>query len=323
MSSTTATAAAPVPMRAVPRKTPAKRKADEAVAAAGPTVAPAPKAKGSRKSNAAVEPTAPAASLAVVAAKVKAPRAKRVKTEAATAEAGVPAAVPAADEITPAPRVPKPKAVYIEGYGDEDKPEEEQLFTLEAYDLWKSESIRRTAGQTFAQWKLQKKANLKRRRQEASKKKKRSTKGTNKCATAENQKKRLLEMPSAQFQVLDGKWLSSYGFEGSFPAADLATVSPADLPQGSLAALSVFQAAQAHGFKPLGIVSEKRKKDPVTSEMKFVDNVDGEREYVGVALPYDKQHPVHKLGSIFCVSTKDRVIMDVEPDTEGEADSDE
>jgi hypothetical protein len=293
-------------------------------AAAAPKTAKITKKR--KASVAAVDAVAVVVAVDAVPAPVKKARGPKPK-KAAVADEAAPAAVVAAVAVavaaeadTDAPKKSraKPKQVYTEGYGDEDKDESEQLYTLEAWETWKEDTKRRADNQTFPQWKTQKKAYFKKRKLEKAKRKKRATKKVDKINTFENHKRRLLStFGAADFGVLDGVWLSTHGFDDKLSAAELEAISDkSSIKEGALQAYSVYSAAVANGFKPLGIVSETQKKDSEDGEMKYVSNVDGSRVYVGVALPFR-----NKLRSVFSVLPEDRVYLAEESDTvEGEAD---
>ena len=76
-----------------------------------------------------------------------------------------------------------------------------------------------------------------------------------------------------------------------------------------LTAIAVYEVAVSKGVSPLGIVSENRKKDGETSEMKYIENVVGDRFYIGKKLPYFPAP--YKEGSAFVVVKEDKVYIDV------------
>jgi hypothetical protein len=132
---------------------------------------------------------------------------------------------------------------------------------------------------------------------------KRAPKVKNATLTTENHSKRLCSMDPAEFQELDGKWVSGFGFDGSFTAAQLADKGTCPVP-GAASTYAVFAAAVKHGFAPLGIVSEQGKQvgvHPTNPSIKLYEphtQVAGDRVYVGFKL---RNLPKSK----FCVSTED------------------
>ena len=116
---------------------------------------------------------------------------------------------------------------------------------------------------------------------------KRVTKRLDWEATARNHLNRLKEMPASDFEALDGTWLSNYQFSGSYDAAYLTKEGcPAD--KGVVPTYTIYLAALHHGFQPAGIVSENGTR-ATGNEIVFTTAVDGKREYVGVALPFQSK----------------------------------
>lgn len=327
-------------IRSVPRKsTGNKRKAADAVEVVAPAAETVPaaapkvvKPRASKKNPTAVAaaPAATQETTVTIAAetqeappKKKKAAAKKTKTEAIVADAPAAENAAAVQVATDAPadegaakvkkvRVPKVRPVFSEGYGDEAKPEAERLYTPEAWLTWKQETAARVERQTFPQWKAQKKSYFKMLKAlSQQKKKKRATKKVDKFITSEIHKNRLLGFSQETFAPLNGVWLSSHGFENAIPASELDVADKTALPVGSLMAFSVYQAAVHHGFKPLGIVSETQKKDPISGEMKYTTVVEGERAYVGESLPFK-----NKLRSIFSVLPEDRVFYPEDAESE-------
>jgi hypothetical protein len=75
----------------------------------------------------------------------------------------------------------------------------------------------------------------------------------------------------------------------------------------------VVQAAEFHGFKPLGIVSEKATQSKAadgSDVFTFTFPVEEGREYVGIALPFRG-----KAESVFAVNRSDRCNVDPEATT--------
>jgi hypothetical protein len=332
---------------------------DAAPAVAAPAPAPATKAtrapRASKKAAAAVEsaavpvavPVPVPAAAAPSTTVTKAPRKPRASKKAAvaaesentpTAVDAPPAPASTDGESAAAPKKTqraKPKTVYIEGYGDEHLDEKDQLYTPEAWEEWKANTNKRTSSQTYAQWKVQKKNTYKANRQDKSKKKKRATKKVDSINTSEKHTARLLAMPAEAFTGLNNVWLSTHGFDDKLSAEQLASIDKTTIKEGALQAYSVYQAAVAHGVRPLGIVSEMQKVHkifdaaqnkevtPDENDMRYQFTVEGEtdgipvagaaskRVYVGVALPFK-----NKLASPFAVIPQDRVYADAGADSE-------
>ena len=231
----------------------------------------------------------------------------------AAAAAAVPTPAPVDDSsdavgAAAAPAAPRKARVpkkYIEHYGDEDLTFEQQLANVSEAEWlkWKEAMQERIMKQTRAQWAAQKTAFIKRKRSSATKKNKRKSKPVNAVATAAKHYERLIAMPAAEFAILDGKWLSSYGFDGAKTAAELDGVNATDVPEDELDAFTVYNAAKAHGFAPLGIVSHKEATDKATKVSTFKTAVVGDREYVGPALPFMKRKK-----SVFSMQSSDKVF---------------
>lgn len=190
---------------------------------------------------------------------------------------------------------------FIVAFGDLNTDEKLRLFTKEAFEEWKTLTKTAVEQIRYKEWERAKR-DFYRSIKNLQKKKKRVAKGYNWEATAENYFKRLKEMPKEEFAVLDGAWLSNYQFSGKFDAAQL---NKEGCPEkGAIPTYTVYQAAVHHGYKPLGIVSENGTRNGET--ITFTTPVEGRREYVGVALPFQ-----NKERSKFSVQLKDRVQNDL------------
>jgi hypothetical protein len=342
MSSTTSTAnidvtsapAATKNIRTVARKNSNKRKAEEplvdaaapapvAVAApAAPKAAKKPRAKKAAAadnavpadaSNAPVDATNASvdASAAAVPAPAKKPRTKKAATvsvavdAAAPVTSAAPVAVAAASKKTKEPQPP-----FIEGYGDDEKPEGPELYSDEMFDLYRAETRRRLEFQTKTKWAKQKKSYRKSQAKKLIKSRKvaRAVKQLDESATADKLRERLQSVDSAVFSVLDGKWLSTFSFNGMLTATQLNSINKANVDPKVLTAIAVYEVAVSKGVRPLGIVSENRKKDGETSEMKYIESVAGDRFYIGKKLPYFPAP--YKEGSPFVLLKEDKVYID-------------
>lgn len=271
---------------------------DEPVAAAAPA-APAKKASNKRKA-ASAEPAVAA-----------------VDTTTATVDNTADNNGESAAKKSKKPREAKPKAVFIEGYGDLEKPEEERAYTEEEHAAWVQATSARLANEKYKDWVRAKKTfykNIKALSQ--TRKKKRTQRLIDSEATTENHLARLLAavpvadeegktevITAEQWSTLNGAYLGGHGFEGIFTAAELdANVA---LPEKAVPIYTVYRAALKKGLRPLGIVSEAKKKNKATGAMEYVTNVDN-RVFVGVGLPYQK--PVKLDASVFCRKPCDRAF---------------
>lgn len=197
-------------------------------------------------------------------------------------------------------RAPKTPRNFIVAFGDLAKEEKDRDFSKEEFERWKAQTAEAVANIRFKEWERSKRE-FYRAIKKLQKKKKRTTKGYNWEATAENHLRRLKELPKEDFAELDGAWLSNYQFSGSFGADAL---NKDGCPEkGAIPTFTVYLAAIHHGYKPAGIVSENGTKNG--TEISFTTPVDGKRVYVGVALPFQ-----NKDRSKFCVVPKDRVLND-------------
>ncbi len=324
------------PIRTVARKNTNKRKAEDLAAAAEANSAPAAaapasssaaavatntkKPRGSKKAAANTAPVAAPATDADAPAEAKKPRAKKAAKEAAEV-VPAPVAAPAVVADTPAAasstkKTKEPQAPFIEGYGDDEKAEGPELYSDEMYELWRAETRRRVETQTKTKWAKQKKAYRKAQAKKMLKSRKvvRSVKQLDEAATAAKLRARLDTVSNAVFSALDGKWLTTFSFNGLLTAAQLANVDKSTVDSSVLTAIAVYEAAVAKGVRPLGIVSENRKKDGETGEMKYIENVAGERFYIGKKLPYFPAP--YKEGSAFVVDKDDKVyVQSAEPAT--------
>ena len=212
----------------------------------------------------------------------------------------------AAPAVAPVKRVRAPKAprgVFIVAYGDLDVPEKTRSYTKESFEEWKTQTANAVQNIRYKEWTV-----AKRKYYQAIKKlnarAKRVTKRLDWEATAKNHLNRLKEMPASDFEALDGTWLSNYQFSGSYDAAYLEKEGcPAD--KGVVPTYTIYLAALHHGFKPAGIVSENGTRAN-GNEIVFTTSVDGRREYVGVALPFQS-----KERSKYSVIPADRVPSEV------------
>lgn len=203
-----------------------------------------------------------------------------------------------------AKRAPKPKPTYIVGFGDHQVDANARDFSRDAFEDWREQTLFLAQNVNFNDWKKLKRQFY--REMKAAHATKRRKRPEAKEQTSENHLARLKDMPSEEFEELDGKWLSNYGFDGAFPADDLLESGCPN--EGALPAFTVFQAAVHHGYRPLGIVSEKSKKNSETGDLVMTTQVEGDREYVGVALPFQQ-----KRKSKFCVVAEDRVYNQAGP----------
>lgn len=274
--------------------------------------APSKKDKEAAVAPAPVDEKKDVAVVPAEAPKKRKPAAKKAKTETADAPAAAvvdaaPAAVAAASTSEPAAvkekrvRVPKEPREFIVAYGDLAVDEKSRLFTKEAFEEWKTLTKAAVEQIRYKEWERAKR-DFYRTIRNLQKKKKRVAKGFDWEATAENHLRRLKEMPKDEFKDLDGAWLSNYQFSGSFDAASL---NKDGCPEkGAIPTYTVYMAALHHGFKPAGIVSENGTRNG--DQFTFTTPVDGRREYVGVALPFQ-----NKERSKFSVILKDRVQNDL------------
>lgn len=332
MSDSQVSIASPAKKTLVPRKQSAAASA-AALAASAPVVIT--KKTGGRTKKAAVTPAAtattdePVAAVAPVApAKKGGAKRKATEDNAVTAADN---AVPAADNTAePAskkskkPRETKPKTVFIEGYGDLDKPDKDREYTEEEHAAWVQATAARLANEKFKDWVRAKKTFYKNiNALSQTRKKKRTQRLIDSESTTDNHLARLLgAVPLAdeegkadvitaeQWSTLNGAYLGGHGFEGIFTAAELdANVA---LPEKAVPIYTVYRAAFSKGLRPLGIVSEAKKKNKATGVMEYVTNVDN-RVFVGVGLPYQK--PVKLEASVFCRKPCDRALASEEAST--------
>ena len=328
-------------IRTVARKNANKRKAEDTaapildaaspvpVAVAAPAVPNAPK-KPRAKKNAAVAPAStPNANIPAVTADVtvasvdvpvpvaasQAPARKPRAKKAAAANVAVdvvPSATGGVSTSTSAPakKTKEPQPPFVEGYGDDEKPEGPELYSDEMYELWRAETRRRLENQTKTKWAKQKKSYRKSQAKKLIKSRKvaRAVKQLDETATADKLRERLQAVDNSAFAVLDGKWLSTFSFNGMLTAVQLASINKANVDPNVLTAITVYEVAVSKGVKPLGIVSENRRKDGETSEMKYIENVVGDRFYIGKKLPYFPAP--YKEGSAFVVLKEDKVYID-------------
>lgn len=257
---------------------------------------------------AAEVPATPAPVEAPKKRKAAAPKKKKAEaSDDATAAAPAPVAA-AAETVTSAPAAPKEKRVrtprvhreFIVAYGDLNVDEKARSFTKEAFEEWKTLTKSAVEEIRYKEWERAKRE-FYRAIKKLQKKKKRTAKGYNWEATAENHLRRLKEMPKDEFKELDGTWLSNYQFSGSHDAASLAKDGCPE--KGAIPTYTVYMAALHHGYKPLGIVSENGTRSG--DQISFTTPVTGTRTYVGVALPFQ-----NKERSKFSVVLKDRVQND-------------
>ncbi len=209
------------------------------------------------------------------------------------------------------------KRTYIVAFGDLHVPAKERDDSRIAFDRWLVETAHTVKTITFTDWKAMKRGFYRDIEQLGKKHKK--TRKQNQQKTSENHYKRLLEMPATEFAELHGVWLSAYGFDGAYTAEQLKE----DIKDNELilGALAVYRAAVAHGYQPLGIVSEKSKKEKEGEELHYVTNVEGDRVYVGIGLPFKKDKTNKK--SKFCVEPSDRAFFAVEPEAAADTEVDE
>lgn len=218
-----------------------------------------------------------------------------------------------------------PKLDFLQAYGDLDTDVKD--YSKQAFEAYKDGCRKIVEFMKFSDFVKTKKKfyrdlDIKYRQQ------KKKTKKENKEKTHEKYLQRLKEMPAEQFAKLDGKWLSNYGFDGKFSAEELAA-GGCPVPE-ALPVYAVYQAALFHGVAPLGIVSEKTKKNAAGKPRQLFpvegdDQPENEpnpipklRFYVGPALPY-----VYKTMSEFAATNKDRVNdADDAEDAAGSADAD-
>ncbi len=252
------------------------------------------------------------------AAPVAAP--KKKKAAAAVVDDGTAAAAPAPKK----PRKVVAKVEYIEAYGDWGVAEAERGFGEEDFAAWQEATIARAEQQPFKDWVRAKKAFYKGLKALMQARKKRPQKLVDSAATSENQLARLLSAPeaptppkdgekivnetvitAADWASLDGAYLAGHGFEGVFAAAD---IESAALPDKAVPIYTVYRAAVEKGLRPLGIVSENRKKDKATGIMEYVTNVPEKRVYVGIALPFQKLE-----ASPFAKHNSDRAFLGEAP----------
>jgi len=291
------------------------------VAEAAPAPAKKSRAAPKKKTDAAVAapvvatdanvPTAEAVS--APAAPKKPVSRKRAKPSEDEAEEGEVTSVPApdADKKTKKVREIKPKVVYIEGYGDLEKAETERDFSEEEYKRWQEATALRAANQKFKDWARSKKAfykNLKTLLQ--ARKRKRQQKRVDNATTSENHFNRLTTtIPKAEYASLNNVWLSGHGFEGFISADVLDSEDKSQLSDGAYPTYTVYRAAVSNGARPLGIVSENRKKNHENNQLEYITNIEGNRVYVGIALPFQKLE-----ASQFAILSGDRAFL-------GDADS--
>jgi hypothetical protein len=221
-------------------------------------------------------------------------------TSATADDAAGPAAAAAAGETIKRVRAPKVHRTFFTAFGDLNDEEKARDFSKEAYEEWKVQTLA-ALDMRFKEWERVKRE-FNRVVKKLQKKKKRTAKGYNWEATAENHLLRLKEMPKEEFAELDNTWLSNYQFTSSFTADQLTADGCPE--KGAIATFTVYLAAIHHGFKPLGIVSENATR--TGTELAFTTPVEGRREYVGVALPFQ-----NKERSKFSVLPKDRVANDL------------
>lgn len=214
------------------------------------------------------------------------------------------------------------KRDYIVAFGDLNVPAKERDDSRSAFERWLAETTHTVEIITFTDWKAMKRKFYRDIEQLGKKHKK--TRKQNQHKTSENHYKRLMEMPSTEFAELHGVWLSAYGFDGAYTAEQLKEDVKDN--EAILGALAVYKAALAHGYQPLGIVSEKCKKDKekdkdAEGSMQYVTTVEGDRVYVGIGLPFrgDKTNKKSK----FSVEPSDRAYFAVEKDAADATEGDE
>lgn len=316
MSSTAVASPTKKATRPVAKKT--KKETEAVLEAAQVVVVPAPdavappaapaKRSRAKKAAAPLEP-ADAAAVAVSAPPTppkKTASKKRAKpSDEEEGEIVVPA--PVADDATKTkkPREIKPKMVFIEGYGDLDKPENERDFSEEEFKRWQEATALRATVQKFKDWVRAKKAffkNLKTLLQ--SRKRKRQQKPLDNTLTSETHYNRILAtIVKADFLALNNTWLSGHGFDGIY-SADALTADKNSISEGAFPTYTVYKAALASGATPLGIVSENKKKNADTGNMEYVHTTVGDRTYVGIALPFQKLE-----ASPFSILPADRAFL--------------
>jgi hypothetical protein len=292
------------------KDTEAVLEAAEVVAVPAPeAVAPpaAPVKKGRAKKAAVNAEVAVAVSAPPTPAKKTASK-KRAKPSDEEEGEIVAAPAPAVDadaKKTKKPREIKPKVVFIEGYGDLEKAENERDFSEEEFKRWQEATALRATAQKFKDWVRAKKAffkNLKTLLQ--SRKRKRQQKPLDNTLTSETHYNRILaNILKTDFLALNNTWLSGHGFDGIY-SADALAADKNSISEGAFPTYTVYRAALASGATPLGIVSENKKKNADTGNMEYVHTTDGNRTYVGIALPFQKLE-----ASPFSILPADRAFL--------------
>jgi hypothetical protein len=297
------------------KKIPAASIAEDPIAATEPNsdAAPTKKPRAPRKSAAAkvaapneAEPAKAPEPPKKTATPRKRKNAGSDEPEAAAASTAAPDAAAEPEKKAKKPREAKPKTVYIEGYGDLNKEDAERDYTEEEYLRWREATALRASSQKFKEWQKSKRAfykNLKTLTQ--SRKRKRQLKPVDNALTTNTHYDRIMtNIPKEEFSILNNAWLSGHGFDGIVSAETINSGDLSGIVDGAQATYTVYRAAVANGFKPLGIVSENRKKNADNNSLEYVHKTTGERVYVGIALPFRKVE-----ASKFSISPKDRKYL--------------
>jgi len=303
-------------------KAPAKKKpasaaasvADEPVVVTEPIAdaAPAKKPRAPRKP-AAAKAAAPSAAEPVAAPEPPKKTATPRKRKNAGSDEPVAAvdntADPAAadpEKKAKKPREVKPKTVYIEGYGDLTKDENERDYSEEEFTRWREATALRASAQKYKDWQKCKRAFYKTLKTlTQSRKRKRQLKPVDNALTTNTHYDRIMaNIPKEDFSVLDNAWLSGHGFDGIVSTETINSGDLSGIVDGAQATYTVYRAAIANGFRPLGIVSENRKKNADNNSLEYVHKTTGDRVYVGIALPFRKVE-----ASKFSISPKDRKYL--------------
>ena len=228
---------------------------------------------------------------------------------AASNGGGAPAAARTASS-TPAPQV----VVTYSLFGDESLPAEQQATDAEAYAQWKAH-LQSLLCVKQSQWAKAKKSAIKLRKKQAVPPK-RTIQKDDLIETAANTRARISKFDTAAFAPLANAWLSTYGgtkFADMYTAeqlksADVRAEIYAANNVHATSALVVYDLAVEKGFQPLGIVSERSKKEPGTETLINVVKVDEPRVYVGPALPFRN---IAK--SVFAKASEDTVKVKTVP----------
>ena len=220
--------------------------------------------------------------------KPRAPKAAAPPADSGAASTGGAPVSARAASSTPAPQV----VVTYSLFGDENLPVEQQATDAEAYAQWKAH-LQTLLCVKQSQWAKAKKTAIKLRKKQAVPPK-RTIQKDDLIETAANTRARISKFDTAAFASLAGAWLSTYGgtkFADMYTAeqlknADVRAEIYAANNVHATSALVVYDLAVEKGFQPLGIVSERSKKEPGTETLINVVKVDEPRVYVGPALPF-------------------------------------